>query len=388
MLFSTGIVVEYSLQPSRVERGNKTSASSTSPIAESTPRPKAHVPTLSRDPLAIRTVVISGLLAVDSKSLWKKIRKCEGAEEVEWPIKRDNGVEDTSTGLSTRCSLSISAHHPLAQVLFSSPAAAQDAVKKLHAHVFKGALLSVTLKKRLDGAAKLTHKSIPTPSRANRLIVRNLPFDVTEQDLRAIFLPHGSVYSIDIPRTNTDNLVKAEGDEPSSLRGKGFAFVWMWNRKEAEAAMNACNGMQVHTGFATALIMDKQKRKKVRREEKKQAGTSTALDDSGRTIAVDWALSKNKWEEEKRDLHEEKASEPEGEHESDEDADNPQSAAEEPDESDDGEASIIDSDHEGAEEDVNDEEKERPSLPQPEAGTTLFIRNIPFLATEDELRIL
>ena len=34
------------------------------------------------------------------------------------------------------------------------------------------------------------------------------------------------------------------------------------------------------------------------------------------------------------------------------------------------------------------EEKKRPSLPLPEAGTTLFIRNLPFLATEDELRTL
>lgn len=285
--------------------------------------------------------------------------------------------------------LSISAHPLLAHVLFSSPATAQDAVNKLHAHVFKGALLSVTLKKRLDGAAKLTHSSTPIPSRANRLIVRNLPFDITEQDLRAIFLPHGSIYSIDIPRIDADNNVKAEGDElPSPLRGKGFAFVWMWNRKEAETAMNACNGMQVRAGFATDLIKDKQKKKKARREEKKQAATSKALDDPGRTIAVDWALSKSKWEEEKGDLREEKASEFQGVQGSDEDTEILRSIAEEPDECDDGEGSITHSDHEEAEENVSDEEKARPSLPQPEAGTTLFIRNLPFLATEDELRTL
>jgi nucleolar protein 4 len=283
----------------------------------------------------------------------------------------------------------INAHPPLAHVLFSSPATAQDAVNKLHAHVFKGALLSVTLKKRLDGAAKLTHSSTPIPSRANRLIVRNLPFDITEQDLRAIFLPHGSIYSIDIPRIDVDNDVKAGGDKPPSpLRGKGFAFIWMWNKKEAETAMNACNGMHVHAGFATDLIKDKQKKKKARREEKKQAATSKALDDPGRTIAVDWALSKSKWEEEKGDLHEEKVSESQGEQGSDEDTEILRSIAEEPDERDDGEGSTTHSDHKEAEEDVSDEEKARPSLPQPEAGTTLFIRNLPFLATEDELRTL
>jgi nucleolar protein 4 len=305
---------------------------------------------------------------------------------VQWPIKLDNGVEDTPTGSFARPSLQIGTHHSLAHVLFSSPAAAQDAVKKLHAHVFKGALLSVTLKKRLDGAAKLHHTSTPTPSRANRLIVRNLPFDITEKDLRAIFLPHGSIYSIDIPRIDADNPVKTEEDESSSpLRGKGFAFVWMWNRKEAETAMNACNGMQVRAGFATDLIKDKQKKKKARREEKKQAVTSKDLDDSARTIAVDWALSKTRWEEEKRDLHEEKEPESQGEQGSNEDTESLPSTTERPDERDDEEGSVVDSDHREVE---DDEEKSRPSLPQPEAGTTLFIRNIPFLATEDELRTL
>ncbi|KAJ7849049.1 hypothetical protein B0H14DRAFT_2765972 [Mycena olivaceomarginata] len=41
-----------------------------------------------------------------------------------------------------------------AHVLFTSPIDAQTAVGKLHAHVFKGSLLSVTLKKRLDTLAK------------------------------------------------------------------------------------------------------------------------------------------------------------------------------------------------------------------------------------------
>lgn len=52
------------------------------------------------DPLAIRTIVISGLPSgVDSKALWKKVRKYDGAEKVEWPISI-NGSEDASTGTS------------------------------------------------------------------------------------------------------------------------------------------------------------------------------------------------------------------------------------------------------------------------------------------------
>lgn len=52
------------------------------------------------DPLAIRTIVISGLPpGVDSNALWKKVRKYDGAEKVEWPVSI-NGLEDASTGTS------------------------------------------------------------------------------------------------------------------------------------------------------------------------------------------------------------------------------------------------------------------------------------------------
>jgi nucleolar protein 4 len=63
-------------------------------------RPKGQGRTPSLDPLAIRTIVVSGLPSLDSKGLWKKFRKYEGAEEVQWPIKRDDGIEDVSTGSS------------------------------------------------------------------------------------------------------------------------------------------------------------------------------------------------------------------------------------------------------------------------------------------------
>lgn len=60
--------------------------------------PKPTHPTAPKDPLAIRTIVISGLpSSIDSKSLWKKIRKYEGAEKVEWPAKI-NDTEDPSSG--------------------------------------------------------------------------------------------------------------------------------------------------------------------------------------------------------------------------------------------------------------------------------------------------
>lgn len=385
-------------------------------MAKSEPMPKPPRPAQTnapRDPLAIRTVAISGLpSSVDSKQLWKKIRKLDGAEKVDWPITSANGDEDRST----------------AHALFTTPAAAADAVNKLHAHVFKGSLLSATLKKRLDGLAKApkTAKAAnpkgPAPNRASRLIVRNLPFNISEQDLRALFLPYGPIHSVDIPSAVDD--AKEEDGEATlqAKRGKGFAFVWMLSRKDAERAMEECNGMKVQAGMAARLVADKQKRKKQRREEAKaeKATTQRGEDEGGeedeseneeedgdagakpqaneRVIAVDWALSKDKWEQEKAkiepgqedadinmvDVKSEKGSESGSESESDTDEDEQLGVH---DGDSDNDSRLSDSD-DVDESEAEDEKPSKPVLPPPDVGTTLFVRNVPFEATEDELRTL
>nr|VWO94873.1 Eukaryotic translation initiation factor 3 subunit G (eIF3g) (Eukaryotic translation initiation factor 3 RNA-binding subunit) (eIF-3 RNA-binding subunit) (Translation initiation factor eIF3 p33 subunit homolog) (eIF3 p33 homolog) [Ganoderma boninense] len=398
---------------------------------KSVPRPTR--PTGPADPLAIRTVVVSGLPGgIDSKTLWKKVRKLPGAEKVEWPIKLDGGQEDST----------------LAHAIFETPANAMEAVNKLHAHVYKGSLLSATLKKRLDGLAKAAKskptkpsssvpqkvKSAPAPNRNSRLIVRNLPFDVTEQDLRAIFLPYGPIYSVHIPLTSDakhehdEDAVKLEGDEAkprtqvqAQQRSKGFAFVWFLSRKDAEKAMEGCNGMTVEAGMAETLVSDKQKKKKQRREEKKlkeksvvegeaAVGEEGEEEDDGshrkRTIAVDWALSKDKWEAEKAKLEEaqeqekdedvemdgkdsESSSSEDGEDGSQE-SDEEEQLGVHDDDSDSNGSDAEESDSNAGEDDENDEDGKpaKPTLPAPEVGTTVFVRNVPFEATEDELRTL
>lgn len=273
---------------------------------------------------------------------------------------------------------------------------------------------------------KSTKPNGPAPRRASRLIVRNLPFDITEQDLMAIFLPYGPIYSIDIPmsvptsKVEVDEDVDGDGDvkmEETSQsasanriaakpRGKGFAFVWMWTKKEAEKALEGCNGMKVKAGFAEGMVKDKQRRKKERREEKKrlaqeaivghgeggdEGGTEAKVLDIGeRVIAVDWALSKEKWEVEKKRI--------EDEAEDEDEASGSDEGSKEDDEVDEGlgvhenEAGSSDEESDSEDQDEegrsDDEERTRPQLPPPEAGTTLFVRNVPFEATEDELRTL
>ena len=63
-----------------------------------------------------------------------------------------------------------------------------------------------------------------------KLYVGNLAYRTTENDLRQEFEKHGTVDSVDVI---TDR---------ESGRPKGFAFVEMGNRDEANAAINELNG--------------------------------------------------------------------------------------------------------------------------------------------------
>ena len=122
-------------------------------------------------------------------------------------------------------------------------------------------------------------------------------------------------------------------------------------------------------------------------DESEDEGTEKgALDTRGpgaRIVAVDWALSKSKWEEVK-------AKALEGQEEDDEsDADTePESASEggsdEASEASDDSEEVAEDDEERS----DAEEAGKPVLPQTDVGTTLFVRNVPFDASEDELRIL
>jgi len=65
---------------------------------------------------------------------------------------------------------------------------------------------------------------------STKLYVGNLPFDVTENDLRDLFSPHGPVNEIIVI------MDKATG------RARGFGFVTMGTPEAAKAAILALNG--------------------------------------------------------------------------------------------------------------------------------------------------
>ncbi|KAM4782227.1 LOW QUALITY PROTEIN: RNA-binding protein 28 [Cyanocitta cristata] len=88
------------------------------------------------------------------------------------------------------------------------------------------------------------------PSRKARLILRNLSFQCSEDELRGLFAPFGPVLELNLPR-------KPDGTP------RGFAFVQLRNLREAAAALGGLNGAQLR----------------------------------GRPLAVDWAVAKDKYQE-------------------------------------------------------------------------------------------
>lgn len=66
-----------------------------------------------------------------------------------------------------------------------------------------------------------------------KLYVGNLSFDASEEELRQLFEPHGTVES-----------AKLATDRDSG-RSRGFGFIEMSSDNEAESAITALNGTQV-----------------------------------------------------------------------------------------------------------------------------------------------
>lgn len=362
-----------------------------------------------RDPDAVRTIVVSGLEScsppADTKTLYKRVRKIGDVEHVEF--KELDGTPSKDVAL----------------VRFRTPNHAMDAVSKLHAHQFKGAQLSVGLKKRLEGALRLEqhmrpdtlkkHQSMKQKieelngqawnvnqnraglSRESRVIIRNLPFDITLEDLRAIFLPYGPIYDITVPTK------QSEGEESKPPRGRGFAFVWFVSRADAARAIEAVNGVSLRHGAAEQAALKKAKGKKGREVAKEALDKVQASAQPARPVAVDWSLSQKDWlaraEEEPTEEPEStqtptKRPRSEGDDEdvSQEENSSSDSGDSDSDSDSDSESSDANTEPESDDEDEQADESSKPpnKLATTDTGTILFIRNLPYQATEQELKDL
>ncbi|THC96766.1 hypothetical protein EYZ11_003775 [Aspergillus tanneri] len=173
-----------------------------------------------------------------------------------------------------------------------------------------------------------------------KLIVRNLPWSVKEpDDLAVLFRSFGKVKQAILPKKGKDLA--------------GFGFVVIRGKKNAEKALQAVNGKEV----------------------------------DGRTLAVDWAVQKDVWEnlqkenEAKEDIVEEKSSDVEME---DDTLSTKSVSDDDNDISSDNDEDIESiGDGEGYDEEGEDEEKEE--VEDERNACTIFLRNLPFTCTDETL---
>nr|CDI51437.1 related to Nucleolar protein NOP4 [Melanopsichium pennsylvanicum 4] len=138
----------------------------------------------------------------------------------------------------------------------------------------------------------------------------------------------------------------------------------MASRNDAARAIEAINGKTIQHGAAERVAYKSALGSRGRRVAKAALDLVRSTAQPERTVAVDWALSKKDWEA-KADESEPEQDSPTDNHDDDQ-----------------NEAGGDNNDQD------NSEDEERPKLPAPEEGTTLFVRNLPYQATEQELRDL
>jgi nucleolar protein 4 len=174
-----------------------------------------------------------------------------------------------------------------------------------------------------------------------KLIIRNLPWSVKNiEDLSALFRSYGKVKWADLPKQN------------NKLRG--FGFVILRGKKNAEKALQGVNGKEI----------------------------------DGRTLAVDWAVDREQWENVKKDDgdEEEKKESKEGEDVVMED----KAAKEDDDETSSDEDDDEEEDEDEDDEDLDDledldEEARKEPIEDDRNECTVFLRNLPFTCTDDTL---
>ncbi|KAL4809159.1 hypothetical protein BDV18DRAFT_95113 [Aspergillus unguis] len=245
-------------------------------------------------------------------------------------------------------------------VTFADVDDAKAALEELNGSTFEGKKIKVEFAqprqrvvdeaggKSAPSAAALERKKEreqqKTDAQPPKLIVRNLPWSIkTPDDLALHFRSFGKVKYVTLPKKGTQLA--------------GFGFVVLRGKKNAEKALEAVNGKEV----------------------------------DGRTLAVDWAVEKEVWENQQK---EEEEAEPEIKEESsdvdmedggvDIEAELKDMESEgDDDEEEDDDDEIKDEDED---EDLDDEEEEPEEEKEDERNaSTIFIRNLPFTCDDETL---
>ncbi|OAX35348.1 hypothetical protein K503DRAFT_773578 [Rhizopogon vinicolor AM-OR11-026] len=204
-------------------------------------------------------------------------------------------------------------------------------------------------------------------SHGSTLFVSNLPYNATSIDLQTTFS--------DLAPVRYAFVVLKHGTGES----KGFGYVSFSIREDAQTAFDTAstegisiNGRKLRVRWADKKDKDKSSNSKEERQEE-----NVKLDKGNKGVVVDVKV-----DEVEDDVAEPSDAEEDedllGLHDEDDD-----DGDDDDDDNDEG-----DDDEDDISVDKGDLRPTKPQLPQTDEGTTLFIRNIPFEGTEDELRTL
>ncbi|KAL6161730.1 RNA recognition motif-containing protein [Exserohilum turcicum] len=244
-------------------------------------------------------------------------------------------------------------------VTFADVEDAQRAKEELNNTEIKGKKIKVDFAeaRHRDGdekrpnAAKAEREQQAKEAQTPKLIVRNLPWSVkTQEDLEKLFRSYGKVNFATLPKKPSGEL-------------RGFGFVALRGKKNAEKAIQELNGKEIN----------------------------------GRPIAVDWAVDKDTWlnlqkteqgDDAKADEDEEMEDAESSVVSSDEDEDDDDDSGDSEDE--DSEVDSEDDDEDDEDISENDEEggfelEQQDNRPKREEYT-VFVRNVPFTVDDEGLK--
>lgn len=294
-------------------------------------------------------------------------------------------------------------------VSFADPEDAVEAKEKLNNNVFGGRKLRLDIAQprlrdgnkgdsahaqRFAEDKKKRQEELAEAKKAPKLIIRNLPWSIkSSAQLSALFTRFGKVKFADLPND----------------KGKlsGFGFVTLRGRKNAEKALAEINGTEIdgrvvavdwavdkqtwdekHKDDEKAEAPAKEKKAKAKKEKKPAEDDDDDLDQEGMTQEDKDLANFFKNQGGNLESESEHDSDEEGEEEKDEEEEGPDNV--DADEDDD-EEDEDDSDDGGADLELSDvsdmeEEEEKPAKRVTTNDTTLFLRNLPYTATDESLK--
>lgn len=134
---------------------------------------------------------------------------------------------------------------------FRTKAQAQAALKAMDGHVLDAHALTVKASHKGQDAAderRKEDKAKKAAAQRTKIVIKNLPFQATKQDIRTLFGTYGQLRSVRVPK-------KAD------YTSRGFAFADFVTPREAENALNALRdthllGRRLVLDFAEAEALD------------------------------------------------------------------------------------------------------------------------------------